>query len=470
MNPDWVVLKFGGTSVADRPQWQTICELVRHRLEQGKQVLLVCSAVSGVTSRLAELAKLPTQSGLESILETHQTLAARLNVACDDWLEPARKRMQSCLYRLQQGDDHAAQADLLAMGEWLSTRIGAAWLGQHVSADWLDIRQHLIVRHEPELSLARQWLSASCESGMDTEFLKVCSDLSAVVVTQGFVAANKEGATVVLGRGGSDTSAALLAGRLGAASVEIWTDVPGLFSADPRLVPEARLLQELDYAEALEMAAAGAKVIHPSCIQAAAETGTAIMIRDTGRPDMAGTRILSQARTQTGVKTITCQKDMLVLLLQKIDNRREVGFLAGVFGIFRQRGLSIDLVATSETTTTVALSRTANLLDDAPLAALILALQQLCTVELYPDCVCINLVGRGVRTALSRLQSSMNYFADRPLLMLSQSANDLCLSLLLLAGDHELLVQQLHREMIETHAQESTAQFGPSWKDLQRWE
>src|SRR5690606_34799874 len=225
----WVVLKFGGTSVAGKPQWQTICKLVQQRLELGKRVLLVCSAVSGVTSRLSELADRPDESGLESILEIHQALAAELNVSSDDWLEPARKRMQVCLHRLQQGEDYAAHADLLAMGEWLSTRIGAVWLSQHVSTDWLDIRQHMRVRHEPELSLARQWLSASCESGADTEFHNICSGMSSVVVTQGFVAANNEGATVVLGRGGSDTSAALLAGRLGAEGVEIWTDVPGLF-------------------------------------------------------------------------------------------------------------------------------------------------------------------------------------------------------------------------------------------------
>lgn len=470
MKPDWVVLKFGGTSVAGKPQWLAICKLLLQRREQGKRVLLVCSAVSGVTGRLSELADRPRESGLESILDTHQALAAELDVPTHEWLEPGRQRMQACLQRLQQGEDHAARADLLATGEWLSTRIGAAFLGQFMPVDWLDIRQHLIARHEPGLSTARQWLSASCEPGIDANFLNKCSALNPVVITQGFVAANSEGNTVLLGRGGSDTSAALLAGRLGAESVEIWTDVPGLFSADPRLVPEARLLEQLEFSEALEMAAGGAKVIHPSCIRAAAETGTTIVIRDTGRPEFAGTRITNRVNEQVGVKTVTCQKDMLVLLLQKIDNRREVGFLASVFEIFRQRGVSIDLVATSETTTTVALNRPANLLDEGMLAGLVEALQQHCTVQVHSDCVCVNLVGSGVRTALSRLQSSMKYFSDRPLLMLSQSANDLCLSLLMPAGEHELLVQRLHRELVEINQHETGGIFGPSWQDLQRWE
>ncbi len=468
MNPDWVVLKFGGTSVAGKPQWQTIRDLVQQRLESGKRILLVCSAVSGVTSRLSELADQPNESGLNAILETHKQLAIDLNVPTDDWLAASQLRMQACLRQLQQGDDHAARADLLATGEWLSTRIGAAFLSQKYPVDWLDIRKYLIAQEEPELSPARQWLSASCTAGFDQEFLQTCSALNPVVITQGYIAANSSGATVLLGRGGSDTSAALLTGRLGAECVEIWTDVPGLFSADPRLVPDARLLGELEFAEALEMAASGAKVIHPSCIRAAAETGTTVIIRDTGRPQLAGTRIGRQEKGHAGVKNITCQKGMLVLLLQKLDNRREVGFLASVFDIFRQRGVSIDLVATSETTTTLALNRPVNMLDDNALSKLVEDLQQFCTVTIYPECVCVNLVGNSVRTALAKLHSSMSYFESRPLLMLSQSANDLCLSLLMPAGDHELLIQQLHRELIVDV--DSGPEFGPKWQDLQRWE
>lgn len=468
MNPDWVVLKFGGTSVAGKAQWQTIRDLLLQRLDENRRVLLVCSAVAGVTNQLTELADDLGESGLESIVQRHVQLANELEVTTEEWLELARLRMQGCVMRLQQGDDPAARADLLACGEWLSTRIGSAYLRRFMPVDWLDVRHHLVARAEPELSPARQWLSASCAAGPDQAFQQHCAALQPVVVTQGYVAANPAGATVLLGRGGSDTSAALLAGRLGAAWVEIWTDVPGLFSADPRLVADARLLEDLEFAEALEMAAAGAKVVHPSCIRAAAETGTAIHIRDTHRPLLSGTRIHSQAENRAGVKTITCQQGMLVLLLAKIDNRREVGFLASVFGVFRQRGISIDLVATSETTTTVALNGAANLLDDAALSALMQDLGNYCTVQEYTDCVCVNLVGRSVRTALSQLRSSMSYFDERALLMLSQSANDLCLSLLLPAGDHGVFIQQLHEELIIGN--QAGTRFGPSWQDLQRQE
>jgi len=467
-NPNWVVLKFGGTSVSGRPQWQTIASLLQQRLAEGKRVLLVCSAVAGVTNRLTELADSPAEKGVEEILDTHRALAAELGVSCETWLEQARRRMLGCLSLLQQANDSAARADLLAVGEWLSTKIGAEFLKALLPVDWLDIREHFKARYEPELSEARQWLSASCAPGLDANLQATCSALQPVVITQGYVAANRDGATVLLGRGGSDTSAALLAGRLGAECVEIWTDVPGLFSADPRLVPDARLLEELEYAEALEMAAGGAKVIHPRCISAAAATGTTIEIRDTGRPHLNGTRITRTSGVNPGVKAVTCQQDMLVLLLQKIDIRREVGFLAGVFETFRQRGISIDLVATSETTTTVALNRAANLLDDLSMAELLANLRQHSTVEVFANCVCINLVGTAVRTVFSQLRSSMVYFVERPLLMMSQSANDLCLSLLTPAGEHEMLVRQLHNELINNAHAIAGPKFGPSWQDLQQ--
>jgi aspartokinase len=155
---------------------------------------------------------------------------------------------------------------------------------------------------------------------------------------------------------------------------------------------------------------------------------------------------------------------MAVMLLQNLDARRQVGFLAGVFDVFRRRGVSIDLVATSETTTTVAINREANHLDRCELEALAADLSPLCSVERFDDCVCVNLVGRGARTALSRLQSAMRHFDERPLLMVSQSANDLCLSLLVLAGDHEPLLEAAHAALIPPG---EAGGFGSSWESLQ---
>jgi diaminopimelate decarboxylase/aspartate kinase len=327
------------------------------------------------------------------------------------------------------------------------------------------------VLDEPEISPARQWLSARCKPGADQDLQKRWQTLSPVVITQGFVARAGARQTALLGRGGSDTSAALLAGRLGAFEVEIWTDVPGLFSADPRLVPEARLLTQLHYDEALEMAASGARVVHPDCIRTAAATATPVVIRDSARPQLNGTRISDgidnrKGKSLPGVKAVTCQKGIEVFLLQNIDSRREVGFLARVFDIFRRHGLSIDLVATSETTTTVSINGPANHLNERMRNELVSELQTQCMVKAFSDCVCINLVGSGVRTAFARLQSSMAFFDDHPLLMLSQSANDLCLSLLVEFRDHEKLLKSAHTMLIPAETESSAGVFGDCWLQM----
>jgi diaminopimelate decarboxylase/aspartate kinase len=463
----WIVLKFGGTSVAGRPQWDAIVSLVKERRASGFKVLLVCSAVAGVTNRLTRLAdSRESEEPLAELLEIHRALGRDLEVDEQHWLARAESALKQCLADLRQDTGPRSRAALLAMGEWLSTRIALHFLRKELEVHWVDARDALKVVCDEELSPARQWLSASCPAGEDPALQKRWSGLSPVLITQGFIGRAADGGTALLGRGGSDTSAALLAGRLNAQLLEIWTDVPGLFSADPRLVPGARLLSELDYDEALEMAASGARVIHPRCIRAAAASRTPVVIRDLKRQQLIGTRIGVEDFWQEGVKTITCQENMAVMLLQNLDARQQVGFLAGVFDIIRCRGISVDLVATSETTTTVALNCEANHLDPGQLEALADDLASLCHVRLHPDCVCVNLVGHGARTALSRLQQVLRFFDDHPLLMVSQSANDLCLSLLVQAGDHLPLLHGAHAALVPEDSARGDGVFGVSWDQL----
>jgi len=422
----WIVLKFGGTSVAGREQWETIGSIARARRAEGFRVLLVCSAVAGVTNRLGDLARQPDSPRLkDELLAVHKKLASELDVDESQWLQEADSRLRLCLENLVDDSVPRNRAALLALGEWMSTRIGCGFLAQQMDARWIDARDALETLSEKDLSPARQWLSAACSAAVAPDLVASWSQLSPVLVTQGFVARTPEGETALLGRGGSDTSAALLAGRLAASRLEIWTDVPGLFSADPRLISEARLLREVGYAEALEMAASGAKVVHPRSIRAAAATRTPVVIRDLNRRAVAGTRIGLQGSPQPGIKTVTCQEGMAVILLQNLDARFPVGFLADVFDTFRKRGISVDLVATSETTTTVAINCESNHLGDDDLDGLAEVLATHSKVRMFKDCICVNLVGRGARTALSRLHPVMEFFDDHPLLMASQSANDL---------------------------------------------
>jgi len=268
-------------------------------------------------------------------------------------------------------------------------------------------------------------------------------------------------------------SAVLLASRVEAKHVEIWTDVPGLFSADPRVIPGARLLQALNYQEALEMSASGAKVVHSRCIRAAADANIPVLVRDLGRPGFSGTTIRcddeSGPKGMEGIRSVCCQPQMAVMLLQNLDTREHVGFLAWVFAQISEAGISVDLVATSETTTTIALNRVSNQIDDAMLGDLAERLRERCVVTVYPNCSGINLVGRGARIALKDIDSESGFFAEHPLLMLSQSANDLCISILLHSQDAEELLGILHRVLIEEgrDSEHEAGIFGPVWRDIQ---
>src|SRR5690606_34728494 len=200
------------------------------------------------------------------------------------------------------------QAEGLGQGELLSSTIGAAYLrsqGLDIrrmdARDWLDA-----LPPQPNQSAWSQRLSVNCRwQGSADWRVHFASQPTRLLITQGFIARHQDGGTAILGRGGSDTSAAYFGALLGARRVEIWTDVPGMFSANPRQVPDARLLARLDYAEAQEIATTGAKVLHPRCIHPCREARVPLWIRDTGRPDMPGTIIDASAATVPGVKAIS---------------------------------------------------------------------------------------------------------------------------------------------------------------------
>ncbi|MDX1379895.1 MAG: aspartate kinase [Xanthomonadales bacterium] len=466
MPGDFVVLKFGGTSVASAGHWRTIADIVSKRRKEGHRVLLVCSALAGVTDRLEALADAPPgEPGaiLDALEARHHEHAAALGVDGPALVEAGIGGIRRAADRYTDTCDPADRAELLAWGEWLSAALGHAYLSRSMAAGLVDAREALTVLDENGAHPRRAWLSARCAAGPDNELLGRWSELDPVLVTQGFVARAADGRTALLGRGGSDTSAALLAGRLRADRCEIWTDVPGLFSADPRHLPGARLVESLDFTEALEMAAGGARVVHPRCLHAAAEAGIPVEIRDTTRPGLPGTRIVPrEGAAPEGIKAIAMQPGMAVLLLENRDIRQQVGFLAGVFADVAAQGVSVDSVATSETTTTLAIHRQANLLDDPALLALEQRLAQRCAVTVFPDAAALHVVGRGARRALAQLGGLAGWLDGHRLLMVSQSANDCCLSLLVPGEAAAELLGQLHAALIEPRDEG----FGRRWRDI----
>lgn len=436
-------------------------------------MLLVFSAMAGATNRLFELAPggENTESKCLELLSMHAGLAAGLGIEASGLLDEFAQRLERSLLACAERDTPGNRALLVSLGEWISTKLAQLYLSAAMPCDWVDARQALRVVEEEFPDSNRAWLSARCDAGVDAELQASWGVKSNVLVTQGYVAGKGDGGTALLGRGGSDTSAALLASRLGAREVEIWTDVPGLFSSDPARSPEALLIRKLDYVEALEMAASGARVVHPRCIRVAADAGIALQVRDLKRPEHEGTRINGGRNAldvpAVGVKAVICQRGMLVMLLENLDTRQQVGFLAWVFGVISALGVSVDLVATSETTTTVAINDVDNHIDQPLLDMLSERLSARCRLRLFPQACCVNLVGRGVRTALGQFGHVGALIEEQPLLMMSQSANDMCLSLLVYPEHADRLVDALHRQLVSNgSAQRWPDVYGQSWRAL----
>ena len=361
----------------------------------------------------------------------------------------------------------ALRARVLAFGELMSTRLGAAWLpSQGIAAAWHDARASLVVREDPLVHGPRAYLSATCDFDRDEALTARLGELpEAVVVTQGFIAHNREGQTVLLGRGGSDTSAAYFAARLGAARCEIWTDVPGLFTANPSLLPSARLLRALDYGEAQEVASMGAKVLHPRSIPPLRRHGIPLHVLCTDRPDAPGT-VISGVGAAEGpqVKALSSRSGITLVAMETVGMWQEVGFLARAFAVFARHGISIDSVSTSETNVTVSLDPGANVLDPAALDLLLRDLSPFCEPRLIAPTASISLVGRGIRAILHELGPVLEAFEELKVHLVTQSASDLNLTFLVDEEASERLLRQLHGLLFA--AKGESALFGPTWSEL----
>jgi bifunctional diaminopimelate decarboxylase / aspartate kinase len=287
MSSSWVVLKFGGSSVATAARWATIADIVQERLAEGLRPLVVCSALAGVSDGLEDLLKKALggdgDEAVESLQARHEAMAAELGVNVNV-LEAEFELLDRLTLgiSLTREASPRLRAQVMACGELMSTRLGAAWMrGRGVDVAWLDARECL--SSEPQEDPTRHLLSARCLWKPDHSLQQELTGYPAkVLLTQGFIARDAEGRTVLLGRGGSDTSAATLAARLDAVRCEIWTDVPGMFTANPRQVPEARLLSALDSDEAQEIASLGAQVLHLRALPPVRAAGIPLHVLCTG--------------------------------------------------------------------------------------------------------------------------------------------------------------------------------------------
>lgn len=467
--PAWIVIKLGGTSTASRACLDNVAAAILRHRDEGRRVLVVHSALPGITDGLERLTA-ERQPGdrrrrLDDLLRAHLEVAGELGVeaagALDEWLAQLRQALDA-----PQPEAPANRARVLAHGELMAGELVTAYLATRgVDVERLDARDWLTSMELPGQAPLPRYLSAVCDDGPDPAAARALGEMAGVPVTQGFIARNPAGETVLLGRGGSDTSAAYFAARLSAARLEIWTDVPGLFSANPQEVSGARLLKRLDYAEAQEIATTGARVLHPRCIGPARRNDIPLSIVYAPDPDLPGTSIGNHPDEGGGrVKAISRRGGVTLVTMETVGMWHQVGFLADAFQCFKRLGLSIDMVSTSETSVTVTLDPMVNPQTGAVLDELLRDLEPLCRARCITGCAAVSLVGRRMRANLHRIAPALELLEERHVHLVSQAANDLNFTFVVDEDDAIRLVRELHALLVRPTGDDAV--LGPTWEDL----
>jgi aspartate kinase len=435
-----LVLKFGGTSVGSPPAFQNA--IARVAQVAGRDPIVVVSALSGMTDLLVGFVRDPAsrRERARQFVARHVDLAAATGIpsaALEDALAVWDSATRACMQHPGALDARTAD-DILAQGERLSARLFAAGLVSHgIAARSVDAGSAGLVTDDrfgaanplPEAA-------ASLRAGL--------AERPPLPVVTGFIGRTRDGATTTLGRGGSDFTAAILGAALDADEIQIWTDTSGMMSADPRIVPEARAVPRLSFAEASELAYFGAKVLHPKTIQPAVERGIPVRILNTQRPDDAGSRITAETDPEPShwrIKSIACKKGITSVTVDSTRMLMAHGFLARVFEIFGRHHIVVDLVTTSE----VSISLT---IDDAThLEAARADLESIGHVAVKRDLAVIAVVGEGAATRIGLAGHLFTLLGGVGinLEMISQGASRINLSFVVKQEDADRAVLLLHR-------------------------
>ncbi len=471
MAEPWVVLKYGGTSVASAQNWDRIAARARELIPR-RRVCLVVSALAGITDRLERAVERARTGDAGSLLEeirgAHRRLATEAGLG---GREPEVEALWEELSRIVDGIGLTGEssprlaARVMAMGELASSRLGAAVLASRgVDAFWLDAGRVLTTVWDPTETDETRYLAADVPVRRAPEEVESLAGDARVVITQGFIARTERGERCLLGRGGSDTSAALLAARLGADLLEIWTDVHGMFTADPTRIPAARLILHMDYREAQELAAMGAKVLHPRCLAPAASQGIPIRVARVQDPEVEGTRVERVEDDRPAVTAVTCRTGVTLLNLSSLAMWGTPGYLARIFDLFRDRDVSVDLIATSESAVSVSLDPIPGGVEGRVFRELVQRLEALGTVRVVHPAAVVSIVGRRIRAVLHELGPALEAFQERPVHLVSVSAEDLNFSFVVDEADAQSLVARLHARLFAAH--DPDPRLGPTWEML----
>jgi aspartate kinase len=446
-----VVQKFGGTSVADPDAIRRLIEIVRAaRVRDGRGPVVVVSAMSGVTDALLQIAasagsgKSPEAlAGVEQLRQRHldaaraiagapAALTAQITGQFDELAAVVR-----ALAVLREVSPRTLDV-IAAMGELVSSQVvTAALLEGGVPASWVDARRVIVTDDDHTRAVPRgRETNAAMRAG-----IVPLLDAGQVPVLGGFVGATAEGHTTTLGRGGSDYSGALVGAGVDAREIQIWTDVDGMLTADPRIIAEPRLVPALSFEEAAELAYFGAKVLHPSTILPAVERNIPVRILNSRKADGPGTLITAAgAPGGSQLTALACKRDVTVVDITSTRMLEAYGFLRQVFEVFEQFRTAVDVVTTSEVSVSVTVD------DRRHLDSIVQALKAYAQVSVEPAMALLCAVGDRLQNEPGIAARVVAVLEEVPLRMISQAASRRNITVVMRQADLPHAMQRLHEE------------------------
>ncbi|EGR0199793.1 lysine-sensitive aspartokinase 3 [Vibrio alginolyticus] len=444
------VAKFGGTSVANFEAMNRCATIIENNPNTR---LVVSSACSGVTNLLVELA-----NGVQD--QTHRTELlqnlANIHDAILTQLEDSTKTAAEVYGILDTVTSLAEAASiqasakltdhLVACGELMSTHILTQLMCERgIQAVRFDIRD--VLRTDDNFGRAEPNIEAISTLAQD-KLVPLCQQ--SVVVTQGFIGSDEAGNTTTLGRGGSDYSAALIAESVKAAGLEIWTDVPGIYTTDPRIAPKASPIPEISFSEASEMANFGAKILHPSTLVPALRHDIPVFVGSSKEPEKGGTWIRHQVESSPLFRALALRCNQTMVTLRSANMFHAYGFLAKVFEILAKHKISVDLITTSEISVSLTLDQT-DTSGGAPQLpqAVREELEELCKVEVERDLCLVALIGNNMSESKGYAKQVFGTLEDFNLRMICYGASPHNLCFLLHESVSKQAIQKLHTELFE---------------------
>lgn len=451
---DIIVMKFGGTSVGNALRMEQVLGLVCQARDAGQRPLVVLSAMSGITNLLIEGGQSALARNLPASMKIADEIYARHEEAINSLFEnlSTKADLQSGLKEkldelliLYKGVAYLGELSkrsldaISGFGELLSSKIVARLAQERgLKACWLDARQMIIT--DDNFGKAQPlWdkLVPVCRRQIEASL----ADHDAVF-TQGFIGSTTDGIYTTLGRGGSDYSASILGVALAACEIQIWTDVDGMMSADPRVVKDARVLAEVSFQEASELAYFGAKVLHPMTIHPAVEKNIPVRILNTMNPAAPGTLIKASVQDSDSnpVRAVAAKKNISAIYINSLSMLMSHGYLSKVFEIFDRHKIAVDLISTSEVSIALTIDTNDNL------DSLEKELSAYADVQISKDVSIVSVVGRQFREQSGIAGRVFKALGSIPVLMISGGASDINLSFVVSANQSDQAVKQLHQE------------------------